>query len=302
MFSALRMGFSDMLANKRMVLVFYLTNLIFGIVMVLPFRAILSEYIGNSMMGESLAGRLDIYFLGEFLMNNNQVFDVFALLVLMVPILYWLSVIFLSGGALTVFRRGETYKPASFWGGAAQYFGKFFRLALWCLPIGLAFFCLQFLASILERVIGGSDPYQNVPYWFGWIKMGLRYIGIILFVILFDYARIHAVTTSETKMRLSMWQALKFMFRHFFRTFGLALALFLIGATVLAVYNPISDSLAAPNAVVILVLFLLQQLYMIARMILKMTAFSSQLHLFDDLAGEEELIADEEIGLEGAPA
>ena len=46
-----------------MIFVFYLMNLIFGLIIALPFRAALIAYGGNSLMGEKLAGRMDMDFL-----------------------------------------------------------------------------------------------------------------------------------------------------------------------------------------------------------------------------------------------
>lgn len=290
--------------NKRMLVVFYISNLFFGLILMLPFRGVVSDYISNSKMGEILAGRLDMDFMLEFIQNNDSIVDLFGSLVPLIPFIFWVFLIFLSGGAFAVFASGEKYTPAAFWGGCAQFFGRFFRLVLWSLPFGLIFFCLQFLVSLIELFFG-SDPYQNITYWLGWATVGMRYISIILFGILLDYARIHAVSTGERKMRISVWYALKFMFKNIAKTFSLALILFVIGAIILVIYNLTANSLSAPNAFVILLLFLFQQLYMMFRMSMRLTLYSSQTNLYQDLA-EEKIIETEtsegEIGVEGAPA
>ncbi|MFQ5707623.1 MAG: hypothetical protein ACE5HO_09260 [bacterium] len=302
---SLKSGFVQMWANKRMVLVFYLANLLFGVILMLPFRAIVTRFVGHSLVGQDLAGRLDMDFLFEFLTYNKNVSSIFFNLVLIFPALYWLVSLFLSGGAFAVFLSGEKYSPGVFWGSTARFAGRFFRLALWSIPVLALLFCLQFVETGVQRLFFGSDPYQNITYWGGWIKVGLRTLSILLFGLVLDYARIHLVLTDERKTRRSLWRGLTFAFGKLTRTFGLAFILFVVGAVVLAIYNPVANSLAAPNALVILLLFLVQQLYLFFRMMLRLTLFASELHLYQGLSAAVQtapVTPADDVGVEGVPA
>jgi uncharacterized membrane protein len=141
-------------------------------------------------------------------------------------------------------------------------------------------FCLQYLESGAQRLFFGKDPYQNITYWGGWIKTGLRTLSLLLFGMILDYARIHAVLNDERKMRVSLQTGLKFISQNFLSTFGLALLLLVIGGMALVIYNPLANSLAAPSGLVILLLFLLQQFYMLFRATLRLILYASQLHLY----------------------
>src|SRR5574341_468049 len=286
MINSLKSGFAQVRANKRLVVVFYLANLFFGLLLMLPLRSILSDFVDNSQMGTKLGGPLDMDFLFEFFKHKGEAIDVFRGLVLTVPAANWLFTLFLSGGALAVFAGGEQYNATFFWGNAAKYFGRFLRLTLWSLPAFAILFCLQFLETGVQRLIFGSDPYQNLTYWGGWIKAGLREIGFLLFAMILDYARIHAVLTDERKMRTSLLQGIGFAFGNFLQTFGLALLLLIAGVVALVIYNPIANSFSAPNALIVFMLFLLQQVYMIFRTGLRLTTYASQLHLYRQLTAE----------------
>jgi len=281
--TSLQPGWQMVRAHKRMLAVFYLANLFFGLLLIWPLRAMLKNFIGDSMMGGKLGGALDMDFLFEFIKHNEQAGSVFFGLVLIVPAVAWLFTLFLSGGALAVFAQDEKYTPARFWGGAAQYFGRFCRLVLWSLPVLVLLFCLQYFESGAQRLFFGKDPYENISYWGGWIKAGLRALSFLLFGMIFDYARIHAVINDENKMRASLGAAIKFVSQNFLATFGLAFLLFAVGALALVIYNPLADSLAAPSGLVILLLFLLQQFYMLFRATLRLTLYASQLHLYRGL-------------------
>ena len=284
--NSLKSGFAQAWASKRMIAVFYLANLFFGLLLMLPLRSISSDFIGNSTMGAKLGGPLDMDFLFEFFKHNRGATPTFFGLALIVPAANWLFTLFLSGGAFASLAQGESYSAAFFWGNAAKYFGRFFRLTLWSLPVLVVLFCLQYLETGIERLIFGSDPYQNITYWGGWIRSGLRALSFLLFGMILDYARIHAVLTDEQKMRTSLVQGLRFTFQNFLQTFGLALALLIIGAVALVIYNPIANNLSAPNGMIVFVLFVLQQIYMIFRATLRLTTYASELHLYRDLATE----------------
>lgn len=301
--SSLKSGFTQVWKNKRLIVVFYLANLLFGLVLLMPFRAVLDNFAGRTLMGAKLAGRFDMDFLFDFLTHNQNLTSIFSGMVLVVPAVYWLFSLFLSGGAFSVLARGEKYSAAMFWNGAATYFGRFSRIFLWSLPVLGILFCVQFIETGLERLIFGSDPYQNISYWGGWIKFGLRTLSILLFGLVLDYARIHAVLSDDRRMRVSVWRGIKFAFGNIGRTLGLTFILFLSGALVLTIYNPISDALAAPNVAVVVILFLLQQSYMLFRMMLRLTLFASQLKLYNELstAGKEvETTLEGEPGIAGA--
>jgi len=298
--TSMKSGVAQMWANKRMVLVFYLANLVFGLLLMLPLRSIVARFAGHSLMGAELAGKLDMDFLFEFFKYNRAASSTFGGLILIVPAIYWLFVLFLSGGALATFANEEGYNSQRFWGSSAKYFGRFFRLALWCVPVFAVLFCLQFPETGIQRLVFGSDPYQYVSYWGGWIKVGLRYLSILLFGLVLDYARIHVVLTDERRMRVSLWQGIRFAFGNFLQTFGLVLLLFVIGVAALAIYNPVADSFWAPNVLIVLLLFLWQQIYMFFRMMLRLTLYSSQLHMYRGLsAAQRTLPATDEVPLEG---
>ncbi|MDZ7362752.1 MAG: hypothetical protein ONB46_18795 [candidate division KSB1 bacterium] len=290
--NSLKTGFAQVWANKRLILVFYLANLFFGLLLMLPLRAMLSDFIGNSEMGAKLGGPLDMDFLFEFFKHSGEVVPALTGLLLIVPIANWLFTLFLSGGAFATFAADGKYQATFFWSNAAKYFGRFLRLTLWSVPVFAIFFCLQYLESGVERLIFGSDPYQNITYWGGWIKVGLRQLGFLLFGMALDYARIHTVLNDEQKMRVSLVQGLKFAFGNFLQTFGLAFLLLAVGAAALVVYNPVANSLSAPNAMIIFMLFIWQQIYMLFRMTLRLTTYSSQLDLYRRLiAGPESVPA-----------
>ena len=139
-FNSIKSGIAQMWAYKLMVLVFYLVNLLFGLIIMLPFRSIVSKFVGHSLMGAKLAGRFDMNFLFEFLKYNNAAPVIIAVLVIIVAAVYWLFALFLSGGALSIFASNEKYTLTLLLSNSAKYFGRFLRLVLWCMPVFVILF------------------------------------------------------------------------------------------------------------------------------------------------------------------
>ena len=67
-FAFLRTGLRQMWRHRRVLLIYYLFNLLAGVLLTIPWRGTLKDFIGSSLMGESLAGKLDPHFLIEFLL------------------------------------------------------------------------------------------------------------------------------------------------------------------------------------------------------------------------------------------
>ncbi len=296
----IKAGFAQVLENKRLVFVFYLMSFIFGVVLLAPVRSVVTSFGGHTLMGGQLAGNIDLNFILELFRDRKGFFSAYRPLLIMVPVFYSLAALFLSGGALSVFRRAAAATPRDFWMGCVTHFGRFLRLFFLSVPVFALLFCLQFLETGFVRAFFGKDPYENILFWGSWVRLALRLLGLIIGWMIFDYARIHAVQSGETKMRRSLLHALRLVFGNPGRTLGLALAIFVAGMIVLAVYNPVANALSAPNALVVAALFLCQQVYIMVRMFLRLALWSGETHMFDRLrANSVQERPAPDVGLEG---
>ena len=283
MLKGLRSGISTIGRNKKMIFVYYFFNLVFGLLVAIPFYAVVSNLAGNTLIGEKLGGRMDIDFFFEFLIKSSNAMDALKGIALVIPVLYGVWGIFLSGGAYACLVRSEHYTAQVFWGNAAKFFWRFFRLFLLSIPVFVILFCLQFVETGIVRLLYGKDPYESVIYWGAWIRVGFGYIGILLYFLILDYARIYTVAMDEWRMWKALWFGIRFSFRHFFTTFGLSLVIFILGIILLFIYNPVADLMHNPGALILLALFIVQQLYMLVRMMLKLTLYSSQVRIFESI-------------------
>jgi hypothetical protein len=281
---SLRSGITRVWTNKRMIFPFYLANLVFGLLIMLPLGYVLDDFVGHSMMRERIGEAMDYNFLFEFLQYAGSGLASVKGMLFTVPFAYWLAALFLSGGALAIFAGGKRYSPSTFWGEAAAHFGRFIRLTLMAIPLLIALFCLRYVVSLVQWLLFGGDPYGTIIYWGAWAKMALGFFGLILFGLIFDYARIHLVLTDNRKVRESLWHGARFAAKNPKNTLGLAFLLFAAGWLAVLAYYLTSNLFAAPGWILVIALLIWQQLYIVFRMALRLTAYSSQMELYHSVS------------------
>ncbi len=279
-------GLSQAWSTKRLVLVLYLASAILGLLIALPVRAVLLDFAGRSLEGAALVNGVSTGFFLELLFHNEA-----GLVALRAPSLfasaaYLVLSLFLSGGALAVLASGEGYRATDFWGGAAKFFGRFLRLALWSSLLLAALYLLPLTARGLQRIFFGSDPYEYVSYWGWWVRAGLLLTALFFFRICFDYARIHAVAADERRMRVSLWRGLRFALRNPLPVVGLALLIALVGGVALLIYRPLSTAVDGSTVAAVVAAVVAQQAYIVWRVVIRLTRYGSQITLFRELAGD----------------
>jgi hypothetical protein len=243
------------------------------------------DFAGRSLEGAALVNGVSTGFFFELLLHNGAGLAGLRTPALFASIAYLLLSLFLSGGALAVLASGQRYRATDFWGGAAKFFGRFLRLALWSSLLLAALYLLPLTARGLQRVFFGSDPYEYVSYWGAWIRAGLLLIALFFFRICFDYARIHAVVTDEHRMRVSLWRGIRFALRNPLPAVGLALLIALVGGGALLIYRPLSAAVDGSTVAAVVAAVVAQQAYIVWRVVIRLTRYGSQITLFRELAG-----------------
>ncbi|MBI5477079.1 MAG: hypothetical protein HY964_10140 [Ignavibacteriales bacterium] len=273
-------GIESAFRNKKVIIIYYLINLIGGFLIMIPLRFIIGKFIGYTVMGKEIASSMDIDFVFEFIIKNQNAIAGVRGLIIFVPILFWIFGLFLSGGIFSLFIHHGRFQSSQFWGDSGKYFGRFIRLFLWCIPLFIIFYCIQFAVTGIQYLIYGNDPYQPIAFWGEWIKIGMGYIGLIIAYLVFDYSRIQIVMFDIRSSRRALMEGFKFTFKHFGKTFGISIFYFVFGAAVLFLYNILSSSNSERNLLLILLMIIIQQLYIIIRMILRLELYGSQSYLF----------------------
>ena len=286
-FQSLKAGFAHLLAAWRIWIVYYVANLIAGMLVVLPIRATLKNFLDDSQMGEVLGGPFSWQFFAEFITHNRMLSSLLPSVVLTGIVLYIMINLFLSAGTIHVISTNRLNDMYAFWGGCGRYFGRFLRAGFIFIPVMLLLVGFPQLTLMALKSVFLEDAYQYYGYWLNWLAIAVRYFMFVLAVVMLDYVRILIVQNNSQTVLRSWRRAVRFTLVRFRRTLTLAFSYVLIGLLGLILYRNITEWLGESGWLSIVMMVLFQQLFMIFRMGVRVSQFGSEIYLYDLLGGEK---------------
>ena len=202
--------------------------------------------------------------------------------------IYVLTSTFLAAGFIGTYAKSYRLSFQEFLMEGAKYFGKFFRLALLSLIVYVLLFEVIFdwwTGSISSWT--AEERSEMVPYVHYMIKNGVVLLVLGLVSLCFDYAKIRMVVDDRISALFASWAGVKFVFTHFFSATGLYILLSLVGILFIVLYALVESAFDQTGYWTIFFVFLIQQLYVLARLCLKATFYASQTQLYQAKAALE---------------
>jgi hypothetical protein len=228
---------------------------------------------------------------GNFLYNlifrlevNPRYASVFVLL----GLLYACLTSFLAGGFISMYSKDYRSTFTEFLTDGAKYFGKFFRLALVALLIYYLLFILLFdwISAAIPRWTQNA-PSEETSYLYYMVRGVVVLLFLSVLAMIFDYARIRIVVDVRTSALLASLAGARFAFGSFIQTYGLYLLLSFLGVILIAVYALLESQIPQDSYWPLFALFLLQQLYVIARLWVRASFYACQTHYYRERARDE---------------
>jgi hypothetical protein len=211
-------------------------------------------------------------------------------LILGVGLAYLLVQTFLAGGILSALRGVQgTWTVRGLLHGAGFYFGRFVRVALLALGAAWLVFALNTpLAGWADARARESVSETAAMAWL--IGRHVLLLLALLFVSLVSgYAKAIVVVEERSSALLAFVSALSFCMRNGLRTFGHYLVVVLLGLLLLAGWRLLDGAYPTTGYKTQLVTFALFQLFVLARVALRVMLMGGQLALYRRLAAPEAL-------------
>jgi hypothetical protein len=200
-------------------------------------------------------------------------------LIVLAVVLYLVLAVFLNGGIIGALNRPEAKTTlADFFHDCGLYFWRFLRLFLLSIPVYLLFMGI-FLP--LLRAFLAIFSRRATTEWPVLIVSNLRFLALVLLLTIvamfFDYVKIGLVTGSRKKVLRETWLTLKFIGRRFFKAWGLYLLAGLVFVALTLLYLEIARILPKDRPLMVLLVFIWQQAYVLARQWSKVLFFATEL-------------------------
>ena len=305
LFNAIK-GFQTVKAAARLILLLYLANLAFAVILAVPVHHSLTASLGASEAGDRMARGFDYLWWGEFrekahglaasfdpsilgrgaLLNNLEGllewrFVGLPAVLLLALLVYILLHTFLAGGVLTLYREPKPrFEPGAFLQGAVARFPAFIGLTV--LSWIFFFAAGSALNGRLRGFVGHSSRAaltERTGFWAGLAVSLFIWALIGLIQMVFDYARVSNVLGERRGVLRSFIEGLGFVVRHPAAAAGLGLLFFGAGLVWSVVYVLARESIGTSSPGGVAAVFGLQQVFIAGLVALRCWAYAGELHL-----------------------
>ncbi len=276
--TAIQVGARRVNSARSILLFTYFCNVAFAALIILPLVVSFGTNLGSSLESDRLFPNFDLQWMMEWLTSQR-----FNPIILELPVLlaaalaYLLLSTFLSGGAIGYFYLGGR---EGFFTCCARYFPRLFRVSL----IGMCFLLavitiMALLNGAIHRLTIDSME-ERLIVVLGWLRLLFGLTLFSLFSMIVDYAKIGCVMHDNGSAIHETVGAWRFVRRNFAGTFGLYAVLTVFGLLFLLAYHGLSELLSQNTIVTVLLVFVLRQLFVLARIWLRLVFWASQLELY----------------------
>ncbi len=270
--------------KRRLAVRLWALNILFSIFAAGPLFFLMMTHMSHSFAGEQALQKLDIFWLGDFIYRYMNVAPAVLGSALLAAVLYIMLMIFLNGGVIGCLRRPEAKTTlADFFHDGGLYFWRYLRLFLISIPVYLVFLGIFYpLLKSFLNIFSRRAPNE----WPALIVSNLRFLALVLLltivVMFFDYVKIGLATGGSKKVLRETWLTVKFFKRRFFKAWGLCLLAGLVFVALTLLYLEIARVLPKNKPLLVLLVFIWQQLYILTRQWSKVLFFASEIKFVEN--------------------
>ncbi|HRI47648.1 MAG TPA: hypothetical protein PK559_11135 [Ignavibacteriaceae bacterium] len=272
--------------NLKFIILFWTTSIIFAAALSLPLFALVHDHISHSTINNELVHGFDYVWFIQFMTLYQKSTDTIPILLYAVTGIYLFIQQFYTGGLLAVFINKKKNHHVDFFYGGVKYFIRFTKIALMSMVLYFVAFSINSLMHdliVMFIIPTGSE----LLLFFNQLGRYLIFLLIISVInIVSDYSKVASAVNDSTKAFYSIIVGLRFVKKNFFRV----LIMFLIVASFVAigglVYNIVESFVPKTPIYMLIVTFIIQQMLIILRFLIRMIFYSTELILFNDLSAE----------------
>jgi hypothetical protein len=293
--NSIREGIRNVWAVKFLIGLMFVFKLISAFVLVFPLYLMFSSSFGANVKASNLLSGFDPTLLIDFVYHWKQTLSIYFLIFILACGIMAAVYIFLSGGFWGILRDQAKKKGLSipvdmtenhlerFFGYSGRYLGGMLKIALLMIPLYLLAFLLVMIFNGIFSSIVGKTYIWEVTSWRMIVRLVVTLFLFLWFKMAGDYMRISLVKNQGE----TFWIVIKKAFRFVLTNASAALSLYYILAVIWLIiflmYLGISRLAHGilPVGILVLVAFIVQQIYAAIVSFYRLVYYSSQLNLYD---------------------
>ena len=259
--------------RPKMLFILWLVNFLFASVLYFIFSGFLSDSLSWSGAAETLMKKGDFKVIQDLLFHHGgEISTIFSVGIILL-FLYYLVSLFLKGGILFALKESMQSNPEEkkerfaslFFRGAGRFFGRFFRLMIYDLILWAGFILLNVIFHFIAGVLTNQGANEKMIVAMFWARAAVFLFFYFFVLMVLDYARIKIVLENSRNVFKNMFWALGFVLNKLGRTLALYYILVFTGVLLVAVYWLIDSLIPRQIMIMVLLAFLLGQIFVFAR-------------------------------------
>jgi len=274
-------GFQKAIKLPRMLFIIYFANFFTALILAFTFKGTLEASFGQSGILSTLLSDFDFTVFSNLMLDHGDAISAVLGGIKWLVIAYFLMSIFLAGGIIETFNR-DKFTTSSFFGGAAYNFFRFLGLSLVMIFVQIVFLLLVYVPlSLILKSVSESMTSEVTLYY---IAIGGFVFHLFIFLLISmigDYAKFYLVLNDSFNVFKGFWNGVKFVFGNFLKTYILYLILLFLPAVIMYLYLYLERDIKMATAAGILIVFGMQQAFMLLRVFVRTWMLSSQFKIYN---------------------
>ncbi|GEM_PF-1209721 len=276
-FHAIQGAMRRALSRKRMIGLYWLFHTLCAALAAVPLMGFIVPHLARSRYGEELLRQFDFMWITELLgITRDSPLTVSGAAAAAAACLAMLGSLFLAGGAvkLIVFE-AVPYSPSEFWEGCGRCFWRLLRLMLYSLLFFGAVLLVDGLLNKGARKLWGEGMVEEPLVLALWFRQTLMVLLLGFVVTAMDFSKVRLVADDSRRSLRAAFGSVRFVWAHmrfFFPAWLVLGAIWLLGTWLYVQVSKRIDAVTMPS---ILFLIVLQQVYVVFRIALRMLSWGT---------------------------
>lgn len=273
--------------NAKIVFLMWFLNAASAVVLTVPIFNLLLINLSHSNMSNRLTEHFDYFWFLQFRHLYETQLDQIPISIYAIVVIYTIIQTFFLAGLTAIFNNPAKNHIVDFFYGGVKYFFRFFKVLFYSLLLFVfIFFIYDQLGNFITNAFVNSE---NVMLEF--ILKSLRYVLLIFMIgcvtMISDYLKISLAVNDKLSVHKEFIPVIKFLKNNFSLIFTIFLIVAIMGAVGVLIYNIIGKFIPRMPSYFLILSFVLQQLLIIFRLLIRMLFCSTEIILFKDLSAEE---------------
>jgi hypothetical protein len=280
------LGVRAVFHNIKFITLFWVLNAVSAVVLSLSIYNTLHDNLGRSLISDRLTNSFDYFWYLQFRNLYELQLDQIPFVIYSIVVIYTIIQTFFLGGLIAVFNQPKKNHTVDLFYGGVKYFNRFLKVML----ISVLFYAVAFKINDLTGDLI-SWMYKNSESALGdFILRSLRYTLLIFLIgvvsILSDYSKVSLAVKDKTHIIKEVFASIIFIKNNFYIVFITFLIVACLGALGVVVYNIIHITIARTSYYLLILIFILQQMLIIFRLLIRMLFCATEVTIFKDLSAD----------------